>query len=196
MPLSAYVIKKGVIKTYNLTAQGEEKPITYDVRFETFPAGWLFAKLNESQFFHEAYTDVELYAVPRGEYQDFLKNNPELLYEVHSYLVSRYLNLQTRINALGQSKAASKVLNTIHYLCLRYGKDVAADTVKIQLPLTQQELANFMGLTRETTGIELNKLQKAGVLTYRHQNYIVNTENLNELLDDEYSQSKLDENTG
>ena len=43
-----------------------------------------------------------------------------------------------------------------------------------------------MGLTRETTGIELKKLEKEGVISYRRQNYLIRTDRLNEVLDDEY----------
>jgi len=193
VPTIGYVVKRGVIKTYNLTAHGDEKPITYDIQGETFPISWVFAKLHECQFFYEAFTDVELYCVPREEYRKFLKQNPEVLYEAHTFLVNRYLYQQTRINALEQSKAALKVVNTLHYLCLRYGRDIKTDLVRIQLPITQQELANFMGLTRETTGIELKKLQRSGVLSYRHQNYEVKTDKLDELLDEDYEQAKLDE---
>lgn len=193
VPTNTYIIKKGVIKTYNLTARGEEKPITYDLPYECFPISWAFSMMVESQFFYEALTDVEVYPIPRDEYQAFLKANPEILYATHSQLVGRYVNLQTRINALGQSKAASKVINTIHYLCLRYGTDMKSHVVKIHLPLTQQELANFMGLTRETTGIELKKLERSGVLSYRRQNYIVKTDELNELLDEDYNQAKLED---
>lgn len=191
VPPCAYVIKKGVIKTYNLTARGEEKPITYDMAGEIFPVGWIFSKFRESQFFYDAYTDVELYCVPRSDYTDFLKKDPSVLYDAHLFLISRLLNMQTRVNALEQSKASAKVVNTIHYLCLRYGKDEKQDVVRIHLPLTQQELANFMGLTRETTGIELKKLQRSGVLSYKHQNYIVRTDKLNDLLDEEYEQAKM-----
>lgn len=193
IPPCTYVIKKGVVKVYNLTSRGEEKPISYDTRYEGFPIGWTYLKLTESQFFYDAYTNVELYRIPRNDYQEFLKSNPEVLYEVHSLFIAHYIHMQTRLNALEQSKAASKVVNTIHYLCLRYGKDIKENVVKIQLPITQQELANFMGLTRETTGIELKKLQRDKVLSYKSQSYIVDTNRLNDLLDEEYTQAKVNE---
>jgi len=106
-------------------------------------------------------------------------------------LVTRYMGLQMRINALEQSKAPSKVVNTLHFLCLRFGDEVKKDTVRIQLPLTQQDLANLIGLTRETTGIELKKLHKAGVLTYKKQNYLIRTDRLNDYLDEEYDLSRM-----
>ncbi|GAC1386932.1 MAG: hypothetical protein NVS1B7_6640 [Candidatus Saccharimonadales bacterium] len=187
----AYTIKKGVIKTYNITTQGEEKPLSFDIQMEIFPLAWVFGKAPRSMYYHEAFTDVELYCIPRDDLTNFLHNHNEVLKEYFDYFVGRYLNFQLQVNALEQSKAASKVLNTIHFLCLRFGKDVKEDLVKIQLPLTQQDLANFMGLTRETTGIELKKLQRQGILSYQRQNYLVHTDKLDALLDEDYDHGLL-----
>ncbi len=186
VPNCAYVVKKGVIKTYNLTSDGQEKPISFDVEMETFPVGWVFRKLRSTQYFYEAFTECSVYCVPRDDLLRFIQSNPKLLYTYLDYFVSRYLNYQMRINALEQSKAADKVLNTLYFLCIRFGQDVRKNIVKINLPLTQQDFANFMGLTRETTGIELKRLEKGGVITYNRQNYMVRTDKLNELLDEEY----------
>lgn len=187
VPTSAYVIKSGIIKSYGLTSEGLEKPLTLDNELDIFPIGWVFGKIKHSQYFHEAYTNSEVYVVTRDALVKFIRSKPDVLYDMAQSFIDEYLNFQMRINALEQSKASEKVLHTVHYLCLRYGKDIKADTVRIQLPLTQQEMANIMGLTRETTGIELKKLEKAGVIEYRRQNYIVKTNKLNELLDEDYT---------
>lgn len=193
VPKSTYIIKKGIVKSYNLTSQGEEKPIGFDVAGELFPVSWAFEKIKYAQFYHEAFTDCEVYSVPPQEYLAFIKKDVEQLYEVFDGFVSKYINHQMRINALEQSKAAAKVLYTIHFLCLRFGRDLKENTVQIELPLTQQDLANFMGLTRETTGIELKKLQRQGILSYRKQNYVVKTDKLDSLLDEDYDQWSLED---
>lgn len=192
VPPHAYAIKKGVIKSYNLTAQGEEKPISFDVELEFFPIAWSFSKARYAQYYYEAFTDCELYCVPPADYIEFLKANPSELFKAFDRFISSHISHQMRINALEQSKAAAKVLYTIHFLCLRYGSDLKEHLVRINLPLTQQDLANFMGLTRETTGIELKKLQRQGILTYKNQNYIVKTDKLDELLDEDYDQGSLE----
>lgn len=191
VPPNAYVLKKGIIKTYNLTTQGEEKPISFDLVGEIFPVAWAFNKVRYAQYYYEAFTDCEVYCVPKDEYHNYLKSNPEATYEMFNGFVDRYINFQMRVNALEQSKAATKILNTLHFLCLHFGRELKKNVVQIQLPLTQQDLANFMGLTRETTGIELKKLQRRGILNYRRQNYIVKTDRLNELLDEDYDQGRI-----
>jgi len=192
VPECALVVKKGVVKTYNLTSQGEEKPIAFDIKGEIFPIGWVFKKARRAQYYYEAFTDVEVYCVPPAEYLSYIQRDTARMFKVFDYFVSSYLGFQMRINALEQSKAAAKVLHTIHFLCLRFGVDVKDNLVKVQVPLTQQDLANFMGLTRETTGIELKKLQRQGILTYKKQNYLVRTDKLNELLDEEYDVSLME----
>ncbi|CAN5644693.1 N/A [soil metagenome] len=190
IPTCTYVIKKGVVKEYNLTSQGEEKPISFDVENEVFPMAWSFEKAHYAQYYYEAFSNCEVYCVPRAEYKRFLKSNPDSLYQALNSLVDWFVNYQMRINALEQSKANMKIVNTLHFLCLRYGINIKNNMVEIQLPLTQQDLANFMGLTRETTGIELKKLQRKGVLTYKKQSYIVRTDKLEELLDEDYDQGR------
>ncbi len=191
VPTCTYVIKKGVVKTHNITRDGDEKPISLDVAGELFPVGWTFGKLKAAQYYYSAFTDVELYCVPADEYVNFLKKTPGALFTAFEFMLNLQINYQMRVNALEQSKASSKVLHTIHFLSIRFGIDIKPNVVRINLPLTQQDLANFMGLTRETTSIELNKLQEQGVLTYNPQEYIVHTSVLNDLLDEEYDQGRI-----
>lgn len=191
IPQIGYMVKKGVVKTYNLTSQGEEKPITFDTEGEIFPIAWIFSKIKAAQYFYEAFTDCELYCLPKEAYTDFLKQNPDLLFATFDMFVSHYLTYQMRVNALEQSKASAKVLHTLHFLALRFGEDIKTDLVCIPLPLTQQDLANFMGLTRETTSVELKKLQKEGVINYRNQKYTIRTNKLNERLDEDYDQGRV-----
>lgn len=185
-PDCGYVVKKGVVKTYNLTSQGEEKPIGFDLDFEIFPLGWVFGKASRVQYYYEAFTEAEVYCVPVSEYTHFLETHPSYAQAEISHFVSRFISMQLRINALEQSKASLKVINTIHFLCLRFGQAVSKNVIRIQLPLTQQDLANFIGLTRETTGIELKRLHSQGVLSYKKQNYIVRKDKLDQLLDEDY----------
>ena len=53
---------------------------------------------------YEAFTDCEVYSIPRSDYLEFLQATPEVVYERFTDFVDRYLNFQMRINALEQSK--------------------------------------------------------------------------------------------
>ncbi|HTE22777.1 MAG TPA: Crp/Fnr family transcriptional regulator [Candidatus Limnocylindria bacterium] len=186
VPECAYAVKSGIVKTYNLTLAGEEKPIGFDLDTEIFPLAWAFGKVNHVQFYYEAFTETAVYCIPTAELQKFFASHGRARAFLLDQLISAHMHTQLRINALEQSKASQKVLNTIHFLCLRFGVEQRKNVVQIRLPLTQQDLANFIGLTRETTGIELKKLHQKGVLSYKKQNYVVRTDKLDGLLDEDY----------
>ncbi len=186
-PAAVYIIKKGVVKTYNLTSHGEEKPIGFVTPLDAFPLGWVFGKIHLSQYYYEAFSDTTIYGVPPEDFLAFIRTNTNAMFALLERNVTKLLNYQMRVNALGQSKASSKVLHTIHFLALCFGYDLRQDVVEIPLPLTQQDLANFMGLTRETTSAELKKLADQQVIFHQRRTYVVRTNKLNELLDDEYS---------
>lgn len=187
VPSAAYSVKNGIVKTYNITTHGEEKPITFSLKHEMFPIGWIFFKLHRAQYFYEAFTDCELYIIPRSDYLKFLAKNPSSLYGLFDQFVGRYISYQMHVNALEQSKAAEKVLSTLDTLAKQYGKYLDDDKIKIDLPLTQQDLANFMGLTRETTGLELKKLERKGIIIHSNHTYTVRSKQLAKLLGDEYT---------
>lgn len=186
IPPSAYVVKSGVIKTYNLTRQGEEKPIGFDVRHESLPLAWVFGKVHRAQYYYEAFSSCEIYCVPSLEYSQFLASNPSALLYAFQRLIERTLGYQMRVNALEQSKAACKVVNTMHYLALRFGEEVKKNTVKLRVAFTQQDIANLTGLTRETTGLELKKLEHQHIITCKRRHYIIHTDKLDGLLDEDY----------
>lgn len=184
-PTTAYIVKKGLIKTYNISAEGDEKPISFDIKDEIMPISWIFGKAPRTLFFYEAFTDCELYAVPKNEYLGFLQKHPQQLLMVFDNFVSYHIGLQLRVSALEQSKAVTKILNTLHFFCLRFGEELDNGVVKIRVVLSQQELANFIGLTRETVSIELKKLRQQHVISHSRQHYFVKTAKLNELLDED-----------
>jgi CRP-like cAMP-binding protein len=185
-PAYTYIIKEGTIKTYNITTKGEEKPISFSVADDIFPLGWIFDKISKSQYYYESLTDCELYTIPKDELVTFIKDNPKAMFQVLNRCVWEMLIHQMHINALEQSKASEKVLHTLHYLALCFGHDLRTDMVEISLPITQQVVANFTGLTRETISAELKKLAQQKIVFYRNRNYVVLTDRLNKLLDDEY----------
>ncbi len=183
IPSAVHVIKSGFVKVYNITAKGEERPLLFDITYEAFPIGWIFDKINRAYFYYEAFSDVELYLVPKEEYVDYLKTQPEAMWRALDYYVERHIGYQLRMHALEQSKAREKILYTFEFLVRRFGQKGPSNKVAIDLPITQQDFANFVGLTRETTSLELNKLQREGVITYHKQSYQVDVGQLQRLLD-------------
>lgn len=186
-PRSGYIIKSGLVKAYNLSTAGDEKPIAFYAEFSMFPGAWVFGKVPSAIYYYEALTDVEVYHFPREAYVDFIRQDKELLYwELENY-VSDDVGKTIRLNALQHSRASDKLIYTLHYLALSHGETVSPNIVQITMTLTHQDFANLTGLTRETTATELNKLKTRGVIDYgKHSPYQINISKLHEALNDQF----------
>lgn len=187
-PRAAFVVKSGTVKAYNLSVGGDEKPVAFYGPGSVFPMAWLYGKIANAVYYHEAFTpEVSLYSVDRQALASFIKKHPELLYQQLEQSVTDQLGTTMRLNALQHSRASDKLLYTLHYLALSHGKEVAPGEVEISLSLTHQDFANLTGLTRETAATELNKLKRKGVINYdKHKPYRLHLQKLARLLNDQY----------
>jgi CRP/FNR family cyclic AMP-dependent transcriptional regulator len=187
-PRCAYVVKSGIVKAYNLSVNGDEKPVAFYGENAIFPEAWVYGKMSSAIFYFEAFTpEVTLYTVDRDTLVNFIKKRPELLaQELERYLTTQ-LGMSMRLNALQHSRASDKLLYTLHYLALNHGKSLGPQKVEISLDLTHQDFANLTGLTRETAATELNKLKRNKVISYgKNTPYRLDLGQLMQLLNDQY----------
>jgi CRP/FNR family transcriptional regulator len=187
-PRSSFVVKTGVVKAYNISVNGDEKPVGFYAANDTFPGAWTYDKTPSAIYYYEAFSDeVSLYAVPRADYVDFIKSHPDIMFsELERYVVD-HLAKSMRLNALQHSRAGDKLIYTLHYLALSHGIKKGPHQVEITLNLTHQDFANLTGLTRETAATELNKLKHQGIIEYgKHTPYQIHLDKLASLLNDQY----------
>jgi len=180
-PSTVYCIHSGIVKLYDLTPQGEERPIEFLQANELFPIDWVFSQ-HHSSYYYEALTDCRLYAVPHQDYLELIKTNREAAFELATSLARSRSIHNRQVTALVQSKAATKVAYTMNYLADSFGEPTKDGQVSIAIPLSQHDLANLMGLTRETTSIELKKLERKEIIVYEYPHYIVNAAKLQDEL--------------
>ncbi|HTE57820.1 MAG TPA: Crp/Fnr family transcriptional regulator [Verrucomicrobiae bacterium] len=178
VPRNAYIVKSGIVKLYNITPQGDERIATFKLQGDIFPTTWSFDKGPTAFYYYEAQTDGEMYVVPTEEFRDYINKNHEALQAVANHYLGNYAGALMRITALEQPKAADKVLYTLYYLMQVYGREMLKGSYRIEMQLTQQMIADLIGLTRETTAAELVKLKKKGILRYRGREYTINRDKL------------------
>lgn len=184
VPRGAYFIKSGTVKVFNLTTRGDEQIITFNTKGEIFPTPWLFEKTSGTIYFYEATESTELCLIDRNELWKFLSRNTEATHQLMQYYATAYSAAMIRINALEQFKADKKVHFTLYYLSQRFGL-TEKTKVKINLKLTQYDLAALTGLTRETVSVEINKLKRAQIIEHAKGFYSISLAKLLDLLGDD-----------
>ena len=187
-PRAAFIIKSGIVKAYNLSIHGDEKPIGFYSEGESFPGSWIYDKVPSSVYYYETYSsECTLYLVPREEFVAFVRTHPFMMLAELDHYINSSLSLSMQLNALQHSKASEKLMYTLHYLALTKGRLVQHRQREITLQLTHQDFANLTGLTRETAATELNKLKRLGVINYgKNIPYSVDLKKLQAILNDQY----------
>jgi CRP/FNR family cyclic AMP-dependent transcriptional regulator len=177
VPQTAFFIKSGVIKVYNITTGGEEKIVSYEGEGSFLPGAWMFGKSPASMFYYDTFTDAQLYSIPRTELMEFINTHGTVATTILDRYVSMYTGATMHLHALEQSRARDKLLHIFQYLVLRFGKPMGGENVyKIDLRLTHQDIANLIGITRETVTAEISKLTKTGVIKSENLHYVVDTD--------------------
>ena len=181
VPRHGYYLKRGVVKSYDISKNGDEKIVYLNSPGEFIPPEWVFYKSSVSLYYCSAFTDCEVYIIDRDVIQKLINTDTLLTKKLFNRYIGLYVGAVQQVNALEQSKSANKILYSAHSLIRKFGKSIDKDKMLIDLRLTHQDIASMTGLTRETTSVELNHLKRQGVISYKDQHYTINMKKLQAL---------------
>lgn len=181
VPRMACILVSGTVRVFSISNQGEEQIVMFHVAGEFFPSSWIFGKAPSTLFFYEAVTPCEVAFVPRSGFLNHMHASPERTEALLDYFTTNYAASLIRVNALEQPKAKDKLVYTLYYLCQRFA-DSQQGKVTLPLALTHQSLASLVGLTRETTAMEMSALKKQGIISYKQQSYTVQLDKLLDII--------------
>lgn len=176
-PGGVLYLKKGYTRLYSLSKDAQELILIIFKAEDVFPLMWAIND-TPNAYYMEAITDAELYQAPKEKFLTFIKNNNEVLFELTSRILMRFGGILSRMEYAIFGHARSKVASIILICAERFGiKDKQG--VIIQVPLTHQDIANLIGVARETVSIEMEALQKKGLI--RHQGKYLVVKNVQKL---------------
>lgn len=183
-PKGVYIIEYGVVRAYMITADGAERLVAIHSKAEDIPIGYGIGISNAAEYFYEAYTNCRLRIVPQAVFERALRSDAAALFQRQARIESRLLATLFHINALEQPRAGDKIAFTLFYMASHLGTRLRPHKTRFKLAVTQQEIANALGLTRETAGMELKKLELKQLLSHSRKSYILYMERLRAYLDE------------
>jgi CRP/FNR family transcriptional regulator len=178
VPRSVLALKKGMIKVYGITSNGDQRTVTLLGPGDVLPMSWVTDKAPVCLYYYEALTDCTVLAISKDDYQLEMNHNTDLRNQMLENYVSHYVGATMHIYALEQSHAQDKLSYLLQYLVARFGVVEADGKTKIDLRLSHQDIAEMVGITRETTAVELHKLKKKGFISYQKFTYYVDVPKL------------------
>jgi CRP/FNR family cyclic AMP-dependent transcriptional regulator len=155
------VITAGCVKVVVTAASGRE------VVLDVLEAGDLLGEISavdggDRSATAIALTAVEVLSVAQSTFQDFVANHADVARELLGVLASRLRGADRRQLEFGANDAIGRVCQRLVELAVRYGQDGPGGRTVLSMPLSQQELASWAGLSREAVVKGLRALRSLG----------------------------------
>lgn len=170
-PSGVLYLKKGYTRLYSLSKDAQELTLIIFKAADVFPLMWTIND-TPNAYYMEAITATELHQAPKEEFLNFIKNNNEVLFELTSRILKRFGGILNRMEYAIFGHARNKVASIILICAERFGAKIGRDII-IQVPLTHQDIANLIGVARETVSIEIERLQKKGLIDHQGKYFVI-----------------------
>ena len=139
-------------------------------------------------YYFQAMTSSKLSITSKDEIVRFIKNEPSVLLDFTTRLSIGLNGLITTIQYSLFGPVHTRVVSAILLLAKRFGEPQPDGSVLISIHLTHQDIANIVGVARETVSIEMEKLADKNLVSDKRRKITIqNVPRLQEeaLLDDD-----------
>lgn len=163
-PAGVFYLKTGIVKEYTISKKGEELVINIFKPQSFFPMSWAVNN-SKNMYYYEAITDSEVWRSPRDTTLTFIKQNPDVLYDLLKRVYIGLDGLLLRMVYLMSENAQDRLLTELVIQGKRFGRKLADNA--IELKITEKDLASQSGMTRETVSRVIKVLKDKNLITFQ-----------------------------
>jgi CRP-like cAMP-binding protein len=156
------IINVGQVKAYKYTREGKEQ-ILY-----IFSAGDFFGEKNllrnkETTYNVEALEETSVCMIRKNDFKQLLGEYPGIALKITEELCNRLDSLENTIKNMGTKNVESRVNAVLMEFSAKYGRQHPKG-ILIELPLSREGIANYIGIARETVSRRMSNLQDQGII--------------------------------
>jgi CRP/FNR family transcriptional regulator len=155
-----FTLTRGALKLYKLLPDGRRQVMGF-----MFPGDFLGISVDdEHAFTAEAMTDSQLCWFPRSRFGEFAEQNGQLERELYRIAAHELAAAQTQIVLLGRKNAGERLASFFLGLLERSEKIAGHELRMIELPMSRLDIADYLGLTKETVSRVLASLKSKRII--------------------------------
>ncbi len=150
-----YVIKSGKVILFK---ENSGKRFITDILKE----GEIFGQITELEDEYAiSLTDVLLCMIHKRFFEKLISQDLSLNFQIRKYLGLRKYNIEISLSDIVFKSVEERLISVLKRLTSKFGVLVSnSDFIKINIPLTHQNIANMIGSSRETVSSLINKMKK------------------------------------
>jgi CRP-like cAMP-binding protein len=162
-PQHIFFISQGHVRYYDIDERGNDNILHINGPKNIFPMLYAFGIADEVKGFYAAIDKVEVISVPLNDFHKVMETNIEFSNTLVRWFLGEIEQLVYRINSFEKTDARVKIMYALKYLAINYGHS-DQEWQKLDFPVTQQFIADFTGLARETASSAMHGLEKDQVI--------------------------------
>jgi CRP/FNR family transcriptional regulator len=152
------IVSRGQFKAMSVNEDGKAKVVNYLKTGDFFGQDSLFEK-KELMYSIEAMTEGALCMIDSNTMHELIHNEPDLALSILNELNHRVSQLETELSTIHAKSLEVRLMNLLNQLSHDYGEKVDYG-IRLNCPLSQDEMAMRLGVSRESVNRKLKQLEK------------------------------------
>ncbi len=162
-----YIILSGKIQISKITSDGRELSLRICGANDICGELTLFTDNPRYLFSAKVLEEGEIVAINKDLLEREIFQNSKLAFEFMKWMSDHFRKTQTKFRDLVLNGKRGALFSTLIRMSNSYGIAQKDGEILIDLPLTNQELANFCGTSRESTNRILSELKKDKIISVK-----------------------------
>jgi len=181
--VEVYVIKSGVIKLHHPNGQGDK--VLHLLKFPAvLPLAYFSGGNKATRWTYTALTDCELYVFRVEVLRELMLGDAQTVRYLVNHFSEDVHEVLVRLESLGKSDMNAKLGSALRYLAAVHGKKWRGAWVRIPFTVTNQLLADMIGVTRESASTAMKTLADKNIARYpRFAQLEINVNNLHAFIE-------------
>lgn len=159
---SLIIINTGSMKVYTYSREGKEQ-ILYILTEGDFLGDINLLKKGIFDYNAIALEELDVCTLNKDDFNLILSENSEISMKILEYAYDRIAGLEKLVQTLTTKDVDSRIVELIINLSKTYGINTD-EGIDIIFPLSREDMANYLGLTRETVSRRLTVLQNENII--------------------------------
>ncbi|MCQ6274486.1 Crp/Fnr family transcriptional regulator [Bacillus sp. V3B] len=159
-----FIINRGKVKLSKFTVDGKEQILYILTTGDFFGELNLFNEDEVSNFSVFAIENTEICQLTKADIDLIMLENPEISLKLLKSLTKRLAHTENLAQNLATKDPEVRIAHMILEFCQKFGTKLN-DGILIHLPITREEIASYVGVTRETISRKLSKFEDMGLIS-------------------------------
>lgn len=167
-----YILVEGMVKLGAFSADGREvlKAICHPI--SVFGELGLAGEATRREFARTLNEKTRLVAVPIKELQRLMQTNPSLGLSILDHIGGKLLQTERRMESLIFQDARTRIIQFLKESASKRGRRIGFEWL-FKHSLTQQDIANITGTSRQTVTSVLNELRKENLIHFNRRSILI-----------------------